>query len=114
MGLLKVTIDEQPDRKIVHLAGRLDATTSPALEGKISKILEQKKQTLLVDFAKVDYLSSAGMRVLLAATKKMKAQGGKLAFYAMSDEVMEIIKMAGFERILAIYPTEAEALKATA
>ncbi len=109
---LNVKIEEQKNRKLVRLEGRLDATTTPALEVKISKVLEENKQFMLIDFSKVDYLSSAGMRLLLSATKKIKAHGGKLVFCAMSDEVMEIIKMAGFERILAIYPTEEEALKA--
>ncbi len=109
---LNVSIEEQKNRKLVRLEGRLDATTTPALETKISKILEQNKQHMLIDFSKVDYLSSAGMRLLLSASKKIKAHGGKLVFFSMNDEVMEIIKMAGFERILAIYPTEEEALKA--
>lgn len=109
---LNVSIEEKDKCKLVRLAGRLDATTTPALEGKISKVLDQNKQFMLMDFSKVDYLSSAGMRLLLSATKKLKAHGGKLVFCSMSDEVMEIIKMAGFERILAIYPSEEAALKA--
>ncbi|MBI2743672.1 MAG: STAS domain-containing protein [Chlamydiales bacterium] len=109
---LNVSVEEKDKHKIVRLEGRLDATTTPALEGKISKVLEQNKVHMLMDFSKVDYLSSAGMRLLLSAAKKVKAHGGKLVFCAMNDEVMEIIKMAGFERILAIYPSEEAALKA--
>ncbi|MFI5334859.1 MAG: STAS domain-containing protein [Chlamydiales bacterium] len=109
---LNVSIDQRPQQVLARLEGRLDATTTPQLEKKILSFLEKEKQKLLIDFSKITYLSSAGMRLLLSATKKLKARGGKLVFSAMSDDVMKIIKMAGFERILEIYSTEAEALKA--
>jgi anti-sigma B factor antagonist/stage II sporulation protein AA (anti-sigma F factor antagonist) len=109
---LTVSIEEQGRRKLVRLEGRVDANTTPTLEKKLSKILSESKQRVLIDFSRVDYLSSAGMRLLLSATKKISAQGGKLVFCGMSEDVMEIIRMAGFDKILAIYPTELEALKA--
>lgn len=109
---LKVTFDVQENKKIVRLEGRLDANTSSHLENQMAKVLEKGKSLLLLDFSHVDYLSSAGLRLLLALAKKIKAQGGKLVLSTLSAEVMEIIKMAGFERILAIYPTEEEALNA--
>ena len=74
--------------------------------------LTKSEAKVLVDFSKVDYLSSAGMRLLLSTTKKMKKNEGKLIFFSISDEVMEIIRMAGFERILSIYGSEQEALNA--
>ena len=66
---------------------------------------------LLLDFTDVDYLSSAGMRLLLSATKKLKAREGVLLLSGVGEEVMEIIKMAGFEKILAIFSSEKEALE---
>lgn len=103
--------DEQSNGKeIIRLEGRLDASTAPLLETKMNEMEAAGKNLFLLDFSKVDYLSSAGMRLLLSSTKKAKAKGGKVAFCSMSDEVMEIIKMAGFERILSIYKNETEAL----
>lgn len=109
---LNISFDQQPKRTLVHLEGRLDATTTPQLEKKILNFLQKEKQKLLLDFSKIDYLSSAGMRLLLSATKKVKSHGGKLVFSAMNDEVLQIVKMAGFDKILEIYSTESEALKA--
>lgn len=109
---LTISIEEHQNKKIVRLDGRIDATSTPILEKKIAPLLEKQKQLVLIDFSKVDYLSSAGMRLLLSASKKLKAHGGKCLFCSMHEDVMEIIKMAGFERILSIYSTEAEALKA--
>lgn len=108
---LNITIDEINFIKVVRIAGRIDATSTPVLDKKINALLDEKQQLILIDFEKVDYLSSAGMRLLLSATKKLKTRGGQLVFCNMSEEVMEIIKMAGFERILTICSTEREALK---
>lgn len=112
MGLgIRVAVEEKENVLIVRLDGRLDATSTPVLEGKIKPLLD-KSMRILIDFSGVDYLSSAGMRLLLSATKKMKAKNGHLVFCGLSDDVMEIIKMAGFDKILRIFPTEKEALAA--
>lgn len=107
---LHIQIEDSDDKKIVRVEGRIDAASAPALENKLTSLIEDKQIWILMDFSKVDYLSSAGMRLLLSLTKKLKSRGGKLALCGMGEEVMEIIKMAGFERILHIYPTEKEAL----
>lgn len=109
---LSVKIREIDSKTVMQIDGRLDATSAPVLENKLAELITAEKKLLVVDFAKVDYLSSAGMRLLLSTTKKIKGMNGKLHFCSISDEVMEIIKMAGFERILHIFPTEEEALNA--
>ena len=108
---LQVEIEDNGSSSIVRLAGRLDATTSPGLESKTAELMNKQGAKVLLDFARVDYLSSAGMRFLLSATKKINSAGGIVLLCSLSEDVMEIIKMAGFERILKIFPTEAEALK---
>jgi len=109
---LNVKISEVNNKTIIRVEGRLDAASAPILENKLSELIAANKKQLVLDFAKVDYLSSAGMRLLLSTTKKLKASEGKLHFCSINEEVMEIIKMAGFERILSIFPTEQEALSA--
>ena len=107
---LNISEDSHGDVVILRLEGRLDAASSPHLEDAINTLLNSQKKKILIDFAKVEYLSSAGMRLLLSATKKVKSIDGVLHFCFINDEVMEIIKMAGFEKILSIFPTEREAL----
>jgi len=109
---LKITEDQNEQIKILHLEGRLDAASAPVLEKKLSELFEKPLKYLLIDFSKIDYLSSAGMRLLLSYSKKLKNLGGQLAFCSIGDEVMEVIKMAGFERILSIYPKEQDAIGA--
>ena len=85
---------------ILALEGRLDANTSPelgsALKNSISGI-----DSLVLDFSKVDYVSSAGLRALLIAHKLMSAQGN-MKVTNINEGVMEILKMTGFADILTI------------
>ncbi len=109
---LHIQTEEKQGKTILRLEGRIDASTSNLLEKEINDLIEKKHLSLLVDFFEVEYLSSAGMRVLLSGAKKMKNSGGNFLLFGMNDEVMEIIKMAGFEKILRIFSSEKEALSA--
>lgn len=108
---VQFTLEETDHKKIVRLQGKIDAMSTPNLEKKLMPLID-KERKILVDFSKVEYLSSAGMRLLLSVTRKMKAKEGMIVFFGINDEVSEIIKMAGFEKILSIYPNEKAALKA--
>ena len=106
---LNIEFNQEEPFLMIHLEGRLDATTSPILEKQLADQLQIKGSRIIIDFTQVDYLSSAGMRLLLSISKKAKASDSKVAFCCINDEVMEIIKMAGFERILSIFSSQEEA-----
>lgn len=108
---LNIIVEEDGGKSILRLEGRIDAVTATSLEREINHLFETGQRKILLDFVQVDYLSSAGMRLFLSATKKLKANQGFILFYNLNDDVMDIIKIAGFERILRIYPNEQEALK---
>lgn len=108
---LQVEIEEIEGKIVLRTSGRLDASSSPVLEKKLNQLIGDEKKQILIDFSQVNYLSSAGMRLLLSVTKKLKAKEGFLVIFALAEEAMEIIKMAGFERILNIRNTEQEALQ---
>ena len=84
----------------VKLVGRLDTTTAPSLEGEISKELESTK-TLIFDFEKLDYVSSAGLRVLLACQKTMNTKG-TMTIKHVKDEIYDVFEMTGFLDILHV------------
>ena len=107
---IKCEVEEKDNVVIFRLEGRLDAISAPQFETKLQEQVEAGKKRLLLDFGRVDYLSSAGMRLLLSMTRRLKNEEGQLALCSLNDDVMEIIKVAGFERILNIYPTESTAL----
>ena len=85
----------------IALDGRMDITTAPDLEREI-KNLDGGVTELIMDFEKLVYISSAGLRVLLLAHKKMIKQGGTMKVIHVGDLVMEVMKAMGFADILTI------------
>ena len=84
----------------ISLEGRLDATTSPSLEKELNDILPSV-DSLVFDFSKLDYISSAGLRVLLAAHKVMSRKGG-MKLVHVNEIVQEVFDVTGFADILNI------------
>ena len=84
----------------VSLEGRLDTTTAPQLEESLRESMEGIKE-LILDFEKLEYISSAGLRVLLSAQKNMAKQGSMKLIH-VSDVIMEIFEVTGFVDILTI------------
>jgi len=108
---LTMNVDEIDKKIVVRLEGRIDAATAPLLERKLNHLLEGKHHHVLLDFTQVEYMSSAGMRVLLSTTKKLKAHKGHLVLFALTEEVAEIVRLAGFDKILHLCSSEKEALQ---
>ena len=90
-------IDEQT---IIEIAGRLDTNTAPTLEKAINEDVADAKN-LVLDFKDIEYISSAGLRVLLGAQKKMQ-QIGSMKLINVGEAVMEVLEMTGFADILVI------------
>ncbi len=84
----------------VALEGRLDTTTSPQLESELQGVLDGVKE-LTFDLTKLEYISSAGLRVFLSTQKVMNKQG-KMVVTNVSEEIMEIFEVTGFSDILTI------------
>ncbi len=104
---LTISFEKKNSNKaLLRLEGRLDTNSSPILEKKLEAITQEGFTCVYLDFTNVDYMSSAGMRLILSTTKKLKAKNGDLILFSIEEEVMEIIKMAGFDRILHICADE--------
>ena len=97
---MNINIEKRNDVTLMALEGRLDTTTAPELEKAINSEGEALKN-LVLDFKAVNYISSAGLRVLLTAQKKMNIQGS-MELINVSEEVMDIFEMTGFADILVI------------
>ncbi|MBQ8108543.1 MAG: STAS domain-containing protein [Clostridia bacterium] len=97
-----MTINKIKDGSTLTLAleGRLDTTTAPELEKEVRTGLDGVQQ-LIMDFAKLDYISSAGLRVLLSAQKLMSKQGGMKVIH-VNEMVSEVFEVTGFADILDI------------
>ena len=97
---MTIEIKKTSKETIIEIEGRLDTTTAPTLDNKVNEIVEDTKN-LILDFKKLEYISSAGLRVLLGAQKKMQ-KIGSMKLINVCEEVMEVFEMTGFADILVI------------
>jgi anti-sigma B factor antagonist len=107
---VEITTAVREDVMVVSVDGRVDTVSAPVLEQTINQILEEGKRKLLIDFSGVSYISSGGLRVLLATAKKLKEPGDRYGLCCLSADVHKIIRLAGFTSIFSIYSSEGEAL----
>ncbi len=85
----------------IELSGRLDTTTAPQLEEALAAALDGVSG-LIFDFNKIEYISSAGLRILLNTQKKISAAGGSMKLVGVNDVVREVFEVTGFINILTI------------
>lgn len=97
---MNINIERENGKTLMKIEGRLDTTTAPELEKAINGEGDELK-SLVLDFKGVDYISSAGLRVLLTAQKKMNAQG-YMELINVGETVMDVFEMTGFADILVI------------
>ena len=97
---MKITKNMNGTELTISLEGRLDTTTAPELEQTLKDSMESAN-TLTLDFGKLDYISSAGLRVLLSAHKAMSKKGGMKVIH-VNDMVSEVFDVTGFADILTI------------
>ena len=96
---------------VVQLQGKVDATSAPSVEQALVGIIDQGEKKLVIDCAGLDFISSAGLRSLLLAVKKMKAAGGSIALAALQPHVKEVFDISGFSSLFVIHGSKAEAIK---
>ena len=95
---------------VVAIVGKLDSKTSPAAQRQFDGIRAGGARALVVDCTERDYISSAGLRVLLGAAKRLGGARDGLRLFGLTQTVREVFEISGFATILAVFATEAEAL----
>ncbi len=86
------------------ITGRLDGVTAASHDAALRTMLTPSVQALTIDLAELDYVSSAGLRVLLLAAKTVKASGGGITLAHPTPNVHEVLRMSGFDKIFTITP----------
>ena len=102
---MQITIDTQGDRRTVVIDGNLDSSTAPKLEAQLDVTGVRE---IVVDFTECPYISSAGIRILLMAHRRMAATGGKFIARNLSPTVREIFELTGISRVITITKTARE------
>jgi len=113
MGL-EITQETEGDLRILALRGRLDTDTAADLELIAQDLTAAGARDFLIDLAEVGYVSSAGLRVLLALAKQLDGNKGRLRLCGLNPAVSQVFEVAGFTRLFAISKDRAAALAASA
>ncbi len=97
------------DITIFTPSGRIDTMSARDFEKEVNGLIGKGCKKLIIVFADIDYISSAGLRVLLLAGKRLKVSRGNIALSDMADRIFEVFKISGFDKILTIFNTIEEA-----
>ena len=93
---------------------RLDSSNAGSFSEELQSVTGAASRGVVIDMQGLDYISSAGLRAIMQAVRKMQHQGGSLALCSLSSDVRAVFETSGFDQIIAIHPTRAEAVAAVA
>ena len=108
---MQISVKTTNEVKVLAFEGRLDTQTSPDALQQLTRLIEEGETKILVNLEKVDYISSAGLRVLLVVAKQIKATDGELRICSLNEVVKEVFDISGFDLILPVSASESEALE---
>jgi anti-anti-sigma factor len=111
---MELTEESRAGVTVVTARGRLDGASSGVFAERLGRLVAGAQPRLVVDFANVDFVSSAGLRAVLTLVKKVKAANGAFALCAVQGPVREVLDITGFNTMIAIHPELASALAAMA
>jgi anti-sigma B factor antagonist len=97
---------------VVRPKSRIDSGNAAAFEARCATLIAEGPQKVVIDFTEVDYISSAGLRVLLVAAKSARAQGGALTLCGLRGNVREVLEVSGFDTLLGAHDGVSEAAAA--
>ena len=96
---------------IIGIKGRLDTINYSILEKRLTELLDQNIDRILINCAQMDYVSSSGLRILLMALKRITMVKGKFVLCNLQENIREIFEISGFTTIFEIHPNEEDALR---
>ena len=97
---------------IAKADGRIDSSNSREFHSELEATVAGSDAALVLDFEDVTYISSAGMRVILLTAKSLQKSGTKFALCSMNDSIREVFRISGFDKVIEIHESQAEALSA--
>lgn len=109
---MDLTHDVSKDLLVIRPSGRIDSDTAGTFEAGCASLIDAGPTKVVVDFAGVDYISSAGLRALLVAAKKAKSIGGALTLCGLQGSVAKVMSVSGFDEMLGAHAGVSEAAAA--
>ena len=95
---------------VLEVEGNLDTNTSPNAQERIDQLIQAGASKILFDFEKVNYVCSAGLRVLLATAKRLRGNGGDLRLCNLNRNVQDVFEISGFGSILKVFDNKDDAI----
>jgi anti-anti-sigma factor len=107
---MKLESEDKSKAVVVRVIGRMDAVSAPEFDQACAKLFSGGAKNLVVDLDQMDYISSAGLRSILAAGKTLKGQGGQLVLCSLKGMVKEIFEISGFVSVFPVFPSAEDAV----
>jgi anti-sigma B factor antagonist len=107
---MEITTRDYKRSSIIRVAGRIDASNYAELESRLKHYIDNGQNNLVLEMDETDFISSAGVRVLISAQKALKPRGGGLAIAQPSKRVTEVLELAGLETVFSVYDSTVAAL----
>jgi anti-sigma B factor antagonist len=108
--MLAITTSKVQDSLVISLTGRIDANSAKELEQQSLGWIDGGEKKLVLDFTSVDFISSAGLRVILLIAKKLEPLEGKVKLCGLNATLRDVFEISGFSKLFVIVPGVAEAL----
>jgi anti-anti-sigma factor len=109
---MNIEMRELKHVSVVKVSGRVDSATAPELEKSLQGLLDSERTRIVLDLQETEYMSSAGLRVLVAMHKAAKKNGGGLCLAQPSARVKDVLDLAGLTPVFDLYPDVVEAVGA--
>ena len=95
-------IENTTESAVIKFEGHLDTSASEMLPEKLAPVMNDAGKQIILDFTKLNYIASSGMRMLLMLNKKAREKGGSVTIKGMSEDILQIFQMVGFDNIFNI------------
>jgi len=108
---MEITVAKIADVVTLRLLGKLDATVADAFEEQILGQIDSGERLIVVDLARLDYIASAGLRVLAFANKRLNGANGRMALCSLQEHVREVFDVVGFLSLFPVYDSHEDAAR---
>ena len=109
---MEVETERQGDTLIAKTDGRVDGANAREFQTALESAIDSNDGAVLLDMEQLSYISSAGLRVILLMAKVLQGRNAKFAICSLSASIREVFEISGFDKIISIHPSQAEALAA--
>ena len=109
---MEINTEKDGGTVVATPTGRLDGSNAREFQDALDAVVQDTERALILDFEQVSYISSAGLRVLLVTAKTLQGNGAELALCSLDDPIREVFGISGFDSIIPIHSSRAEAIAA--